>query len=96
MAIVLLIKVLIHIKCLLLYFLFRDDVTSVLLFFLYLAEFTMASSELSLILNNANANLYPEPQHPLMCMTRTPHLSEINFHNSNTCCKFLTSLSDPS
>ncbi|KAG1946206.1 ETS-related transcription factor Elf-3 [Pimephales promelas] len=46
----------------------------------------MASSELSLILNNANANLYPEPQHPLMCMTRTPHLSEINFHNSNTCC----------
>ncbi|CAM4662686.1 unnamed protein product [Leuciscus chuanchicus] len=34
----------------------------------------MASSELSLILNNANANLYPEPQ---------PHLSMINF-NSNT------------
>ncbi|XP_067271273.1 ETS-related transcription factor Elf-3 [Pseudorasbora parva] len=53
-------------------------------------EFTMASSELSLILNNANANLYPEPQSHLLSMTvpvsRSPHLSEINFsgNNSNT------------
>ncbi|XP_056303693.1 ETS-related transcription factor Elf-3 [Danio aesculapii] len=42
----------------------------------------MASSELSLILNNANANLYPEPQASLLSMCRPPHLSEITF-NSN-------------
>ncbi|XP_051764209.1 ETS-related transcription factor Elf-3 [Ctenopharyngodon idella] len=48
----------------------------------------MASSELSLILNNANANLYPEPQPHLLSMTvpvsRPPHLSEITFSSSNT------------
>ncbi|KTF78034.1 hypothetical protein cypCar_00041145 [Cyprinus carpio] len=48
----------------------------------------MASSELSLILNNANANLYPsEPQPNLLSMTapmgRPPHLSEMTF-GSNT------------
>lgn len=48
----------------------------------------MASSELSLILNNANANLYPcEPQPNLLSMTapmgRPPHLSEMTF-SSNT------------
>lgn len=53
-----------------------------------LVEFAMASSELSLILNNANANLYPEPQPHLLSMTapvsRQPHLSEITFSGSNT------------
>lgn len=48
----------------------------------------MASSELSLILNNANANLYPEPQSHLLSMTvpmsRPPHLSEINFNGNNS------------
>ncbi|XP_059358902.1 ETS-related transcription factor Elf-3-like [Carassius carassius] len=48
----------------------------------------MASSELSLILNNANANLYPsEPQPNLLSMTapmgRPPHLSEMTFSSNN-------------
>ncbi|KTF99530.1 hypothetical protein cypCar_00030742 [Cyprinus carpio] len=48
----------------------------------------MASSELSLILNNANANLYPsEPQSNLLSMTapmgRPPHLSEMTFGSNN-------------
>ncbi|XP_026053023.1 ETS-related transcription factor Elf-3-like [Carassius auratus] len=48
----------------------------------------MASSELSLILNNANANLYPsEPQANLLSMTapmgRPPHLSEMTFSSNN-------------
>lgn len=50
-----------------------------------LVEFAMASSELSLILNNANANLYPEPQpHLSMTVSRPPHLSEITFSSSST------------
>ncbi|XP_051980054.1 ETS-related transcription factor Elf-3 [Xyrauchen texanus] len=48
----------------------------------------MASSELSRILNNANANLYPsEPQPNLLSMTvsmgRPPHLSEITCNSNN-------------
>ncbi|XP_067254994.1 ETS-related transcription factor Elf-3 isoform X2 [Chanodichthys erythropterus] len=44
----------------------------------------MASSELSLILNNANANLYPEPLSMTAPVSRPPHLSEITFSGSNT------------
>lgn len=48
----------------------------------------MASSELSLILNNANANLYPSEQQPNMLsmtapMGRPPHLSEMTFSSNN-------------
>ncbi|XP_051551220.1 ETS-related transcription factor Elf-3-like [Myxocyprinus asiaticus] len=49
----------------------------------------MASNELSRILNNANANLYPsEPHLNLLSMGvpmgRLPHLSEVTFNSNNT------------
>ncbi|KAI2650830.1 ETS-related transcription factor Elf-3 [Labeo rohita] len=52
-------------------------------------EFSMASTDLSLILNNAIANLYPSESQPNMLSTtvpmgRSPHLSEITFNSNST------------
>ncbi|TRY86030.1 hypothetical protein DNTS_029364 [Danionella cerebrum] len=51
-------------------------------------RFVMATSDLSLILNNANANLYPEPHANLFstpaAILRAQHLSEITYGANNT------------